>query len=125
MDRNADLVKETGTETFDVVIDLVGGPSWPQLLDVLARGGRYAVSGAIAGPFVDLDLRTLYLKDLTFLGCTAQHPDVFPNLIGYIERGEIRPLVSRTYPLSAIVAAQTEFQLKKHVGKIVLVPPQE
>lgn len=125
VDRSADLVREIGAETFDVVIDLVGGPSWPQLLDVLKRGGRYAVSGAIAGPVVELDLRTLYLKDLTFLGCTAQHPDVFPNLIGYIERGEIRPLVAKTFPLSEIVTAQTEFQLKKHVGKIVLVPPQE
>ena len=116
---------EIGSETINVVIDIVGGPSWPQLLDVLKRGGRYIVSGAIAGPMVELDLRTLYLKDLTFLGCTAQHPDVFADLVGYIERGEIRPLVAKTYPLKDIVSAQTEFQLKKHVGKIVLIPPQD
>ena len=125
VDRNADLPMEIGSETIDVVIDIVGGPSWPQLLDVLKRGGRYIVSGAIAGPMVELDLRTLYLKDLTFLGCTAQHPDVFADLVGYIERGEIRPLVAKTYPLKDIVSAQTEFQLKKHVGKIVLIPPQD
>ena len=104
VDRTAALPKEIGSETIDVVIDIAGGPAWPQLLDVLKRGGRYVVSGAIAGPIVELDLRTLYLKDLTFLGCTAQHPDVFANLVGYIERGEIRPLVAKTYPLSAIVA---------------------
>jgi NADPH:quinone reductase-like Zn-dependent oxidoreductase len=74
---------------------------------------------------VELDLRTLYLKDLTFLGCTAQHPDVFPHLIGYIERGEIMPLVAKTFALSEIVTAQQEFQLKQHVGKIVLIPPQD
>ena len=74
---------------------------------------------------VELDLRTLYLKDLTFLGCTAQHPDVFADLVGYIERGEIRPLVAKTYPLKDIVSAQTKFQLKKHVGKVVLIPPQD
>ncbi len=125
VDRNADLPNEIGSETIDVVIDIVGGPTWPHMLEVLKRGGRYVVSGAIAGPMVELDLRRLYLKDLTFLGCTAQHPDVFGNLVGYIERGEIRPLVAKTYPLKDIVAAQTEFQLKKHVGKIVLVPPQD
>jgi NADPH:quinone reductase-like Zn-dependent oxidoreductase len=125
VDRNSVLLKEIVNETIDVVIDIAGGPAWPQLLEVLKRGGRYVVSGAIAGPMVELDLRTLYLKDLTFLGCTAQHPDVFANLVGYIERGEIRPLVAKTYSLSDIVAAQTEFQLKKHVGKIVLVPPQD
>ena len=123
-DRIADLLKELGRETVDVVLDVAGGANWPQLPEILVHGGRYAVSGAIAGPIVELDLRTLYLKDLTFLGCTAQHPDVFGNLIGYIERGEIRPVIAATYQLADIVKAQQEFQLKKHVGKIVLIPPQ-
>lgn len=125
VNRNADIVREIGHETVDVVIDIVGGEHWPPLLDVLKRGGKYVVSGAIAGPLVTLDLRTLYLKDLTFLGSTAQHPDVFQNLVGYIERGEIQPLIAKTYPLEDIVLAQQEFQLKKHIGKIVLVPPQD
>jgi NADPH:quinone reductase-like Zn-dependent oxidoreductase len=125
VNRDDDVAKVIGTERVDVVIDIVGGSQWPRLLDILKRGGRYVVSGAIAGPLVELDLRTLYLKDLTFLGCTAQHPDVFPHLIGYIERGEIMPLVAKTFALSEIVTAQQEFQLKQHVGKIVLVPPQD
>jgi NADPH:quinone reductase-like Zn-dependent oxidoreductase len=123
--RNADLAREIGVGVVDTVIDIVGGDHWSSLLDILKPGGKYAVSGAIAGPIVPLDLRTLYLKDLIFLGCTAQHPDVFPNLVGYIERGEIKPLIAKTYPLKEIVLAQQEFQLKKHVGKIVLVPPQD
>ena len=121
--RDDDLSVRLGPHSVDVVIDLVGGPRWPQLLDVLKRRGRYAVSGAIAGPLVQLDLRKLYLKDLTFLGCTTQDAQVFPDLIGYLERGEIRPLVSRRYPLLDIVAAQEDFLSKKHVGKVVLVPP--
>ncbi len=125
VDRDADLVRKLGHESVDIVIDIVGGDRWPPLLDILKRGGTYVVSGAIAGPLVTLDLRTLYLKDLTFLGCTAQHPDVFQNLVGYIERKEIRPLIAKTYALRDIVSAQQEFQLKKHVGKIVLIAPQE
>jgi NADPH:quinone reductase-like Zn-dependent oxidoreductase len=74
---------------------------------------------------VPLDLRTLYLKDLTFFGCTAQHPAVFTNLVRYIERGEIRPLIARTFPLQNIVEAQQEFLAKRHVGKLVLIPPQD
>jgi NADPH:quinone reductase-like Zn-dependent oxidoreductase len=109
-------------ETFDVAIDVAGGSGFPALLDALKRGGRYGVAGAISGPIAELDLRTLYLKDLTLYGCTILDPEVFPNLVGYIERGEIRPVVAATYPLSQIVAAQRAFLTKQHVGKIVLVP---
>ncbi|MTI44688.1 NADPH:quinone reductase-like Zn-dependent oxidoreductase [Roseibium hamelinense] len=106
--------------TFDVIIDLVGGSRFPELLDGLKQGGRYAVAGAIAGPIVELDLRTLYLKDLTFFGCTKQEANVFTDLAGYIERGEIRPFLGATFKLQDLRAAQEAFLSKKYVGKIGL-----
>ena len=47
-----------GAEKITVVADVVGGPYWPKLIDILERGGRYTCSGAIAGPMVEFDLRT-------------------------------------------------------------------
>ncbi|HSF96524.1 MAG TPA: alcohol dehydrogenase family protein, partial [Thermohalobaculum sp.] len=123
LDRDADLVAALGRDSVDLAVDLVAGPNWPRLLDVLRVGGRYVTSGAIAGPLVELDVRTLYLKDLTFYGATYQDDEVFENLIGYIERGEIRPLVARTYPLRDIAVAQQDFMAKRHTGKLVLIPP--
>ena len=120
LQRDADLSRTVGPHGVDVVIDVVGGPTWSQLLGVLRPGGRYAVSGAIAGPVVELDLRTLYLNDLTLFGCTVLDPGVFGNLVGYIERDEIHPMVAATFPLRDIVAAQRLFLTKQHVGKIVL-----
>jgi NADPH:quinone reductase-like Zn-dependent oxidoreductase len=120
--RDGDLVAEVGRESADVVIDVVGGSDWPRLLDVLKRGGRYATAGAIAGPHVALDLRTLYLKDIRLHGCTVLDPQVFTSLIGYIERGEIKPLVAAVFPLGEIVAAQQRFLDKQFLGKIVLLP---
>ncbi|NNC98693.1 MAG: zinc-binding dehydrogenase [Gammaproteobacteria bacterium] len=124
IDRDAGLVEVLGHESVDVVLDLVAGPGWPQLLEVLKCGGRYAASGAIAGPIVELDVRTLYLKDLSFFGCTFQPDIIFKNLVRYIEAGEIRPVVAKSYPLSDIVAAQQDFIAKKFTGKLVLVPQQ-
>ncbi len=118
--RDCDLIQTLGHRSVDVVIDAVGGPAWPHLLAVLRRGGRYATSGAIGGHWVELDLRTLYLNDLTLFGCTMLDIGVFANLVGYIERGEIRPVVAATFPLRDIVAAQRLFLTKQHVGKIVL-----
>jgi NADPH:quinone reductase-like Zn-dependent oxidoreductase len=51
-----------GAQAVDVVVDVVGRPDWASLLDVLRRGGRLVTAGAIAGPIVELDLRTLYLR---------------------------------------------------------------
>ena len=58
------------------------------LIEALRPGGRYVTAGAIAGPIVELDLRTLYLRDLAFFGCTHQPAaSVFTDLVRYIEGG--------------------------------------
>ncbi|MDB4303957.1 alcohol dehydrogenase family protein [Desulfosarcina sp.] len=118
--RETDLIVNPGPSSVDVLIDLVAGDKWPQFLDVLRPGGRYAVAGAIAGPIVELDVRTLYLKDLSLFGCTILDPGVFRNLIKRIEDGDIRPLVAQTFALEEIREAQSLFLRKQHVGKIVL-----
>jgi NADPH:quinone reductase-like Zn-dependent oxidoreductase len=48
--------------------------------------------------------------------------EVMPNLIGYIEAGEIKPSFAATYPLEQLHAAQTAFIAKEHTGNIVVVP---
>ncbi len=118
--RGADLAAHFGQEFFDAAVDVVGGAQFGTILGVLKRGGRYGVSGAISGPVVELDLRTLYLKDLRLFGCTVLEPEVFGSLIDYIQRSEIRPLVAATFPMAEIVSAQEAFLTKRHVGKIVL-----
>lgn len=120
--RDTNLITSCGNDCFDVAIDVVGGTQFSNILECLKRGGRYAVAGAMAGAAVNLDLRTLYLKDLRLIGCTILERDVFPNLVSYIERGEIKPLVSCTYSLKDIVKAQEAFLTKQHIGKIILIP---
>ncbi|MEL0624881.1 alcohol dehydrogenase family protein [Marinomonas arenicola] len=120
IDRGADLVSVLGENSVDLVIDLVAGDQWPEFLKVLKPGSRYAASGAIAGPLVELDIRTLYLKDLSLFGCTVLSANIFGDLVGYIEQGKIKPLIANTFPLKEIGKAQEEFQKKHHLGKIVL-----
>lgn len=118
--RDSDLSKELGENSVDVVIDIVAGKQWPALLDVLKPFGRYATSGAIAGPLVELDVRTLYLKDLTLFGCTVLSKEVFPNLVKRIEAEEITALVAKSFALTEIAEAQKQFETKQHIGKLVI-----
>jgi NADPH:quinone reductase-like Zn-dependent oxidoreductase len=118
----ADLRTALGDEAITVVADVVGGAQWPALIDVLERGGRYTCSGAIAGPMVTFDLRTFYLRDLTFTGSTVIPQHVLRDVVGYIERGEIEPMLAATYPLKEYAKAQAAFIAKEHTGNIVVVP---
>ena len=116
------LEAELAGERVTVVADVVGGPDWHSVIDVLERGGRYVSSGAIAGPIVELDLRTFYLRDLTLLGSTVIPPEVTENLIRYIESQAIKPVLAATYPLEQLRDAQAAFIAKAHTGNIVVAP---
>ena len=120
--RDDPLPNTTAASNIDVVVDNVAGAAFPRMLKLLRRGGRYVTSGAIAGSDVALDMRELYLNDRTLIGTTAWDEPVFEQLIGYIERGEIRPLVAGSFPLADIVTAQKIFLEKSHIGNLVLVP---
>jgi NADPH:quinone reductase-like Zn-dependent oxidoreductase len=116
----AQLGEATGLASVDVVADVVGGAEWAGLIDLLRRGGRYVVSGAVAGPNVPLDLRTLYLRDLLLAGTAVQPPGLFARLVGHVERGDIVPAVSAVYRFDEVREAQAAFLERHHVGKIVL-----
>ncbi|MEP0944079.1 MAG: alcohol dehydrogenase family protein [Rhizobiaceae bacterium] len=114
------LAQSSGSSEVDVVVDIVGGDVFPDLIGAISRGGRYACSGAIAGPIVEFDLRTFYLRDLSFFGCTVTATHTFADLVSYIEKGEIKPILAASYPLQELKQAQQAFIDKKHTGNIVV-----
>ncbi len=107
---------------YSVIADLVGGDRFAEYLSLLGRGGRYVTAGAIAGPIVRLDLRTLYLKNLEFYGSTVFRRETFPTLMHALESGVLDPPVGGCWPLARIRDAQRAFLQKQHVGSLVLLP---
>ncbi|MFT4064472.1 alcohol dehydrogenase family protein [Paraburkholderia sp.] len=118
----ADVERMMDGRPVDVVADLVGGPLFGKLLNVLRPEGRYTTAGAIAGPVVQLDLRTMYLKQLQLNGSSQGTRGAFQRVLGYIRSGAIRPVLAATYPLSKFHDAQTRFMEKRFVGNIVVIP---
>ncbi|WP_119461136.1 alcohol dehydrogenase family protein [Rhodospirillaceae bacterium SYSU D60014] len=121
-DLAAAVDKATGGEPIDVVADLVGGPMFNDLLRILRPEGRYTTAGAIAGPVVQLDLRTMYLKHLELHGSSQGTRGAFRRLLGYIEQGRIKALLGGTYKLSDFHKAQSDFIAKRFIGKLVVSP---
>lgn len=114
--------KATGGKPIDVVADLVAGPMFRDLLNILRPEGRYTTAGAIGGPNVQLDLRTMYLKQLQLHGSSQGTRGAFLRVLNHVTSGRIRPLLAATFPLSRFHEAQSFFMSKKFVGNVVVVP---
>ena len=115
-----DQLKNIDNRSVDVVIDLLGKDYSNNLINKLKYFGRYATAGAVSGPIASIDIRTIYLHDLSLFGCTVLDSGVFKNIIGYIEKKEISPLVDKIFPLKNIIEAQKYFLKKNFIGKIVI-----
>ena len=121
-DLVAQVEEVFGGEPVDVVADLVAGDMFNDLLRVLRPEGRYTTAGAIGGPVVQLDLRTMYLKHLELHGSSQGTRAAFARLVRYIEEGKLDALLAGTYRLSNFHEAQRDFMSKGFVGKLVVVP---
>lgn len=116
------IITESTVELFDVVVDVVAGPLFNDLLRLVKPEGRYVTCGAMAGPVVQFDLRTLYLKQLQLHGSSQGTRSDFRRVLDYIEGGRLKAMVGGIYKLSDIHRAQTDFKRKQFVGNLVLVP---
>ena len=71
------------------------------------------------------DVRTLYLKFLTFYGVSCGMPSHFEQVLEYLRQGKLKPLLHATYPLSQIKDAQTHFMSKDFFGNLAILPGED
>lgn len=128
-----EVVRElTDGRGVDVVLDIVGGSYVNRDLAALAMDGRVVVIGFMEGePTATVDLRRILGRRLTITGSAlrprsvkekgdiadALRREVWPLL----ERGVVKPIVYRTFPLREAAAAHRLMESGEHIGKIVLV----
>jgi putative PIG3 family NAD(P)H quinone oxidoreductase len=134
--RTTDFVEAvqaaTGGKGVDVILDIMGGSYTPRNLAALAVDGRLVQIGLQGdGASVTVDLWRIMSRRLTITGSTlrartvaekgaiadALRAEVWPLL----DRGKVKPLVQRTFPLAEASAAHALMESSAHVGKIVLV----
>ncbi len=121
----------TGGRGVDLILDIVGGSYVPRNLAVLAMDGRLVQIGFMEGePTAPVDFRRVLGRRLTITGSTlrprpaeekgeiaaALRREVWPLM----EHGVVKPIVYRSFPLSAAADAHRLMESSEHVGKIVL-----
>lgn len=107
---------------YDVVVDVVAGPTLGTGLDLMRPGGRWVVAGALDGWEVRLDVRRLYLANVALVGSTMHTPRIFALLADLARHGSVQPVIAQTFALTDLADAQRALAQRAHVGKIVVVP---
>lgn len=119
-DVGAEVKHITGKRGVDVVVEHVGAATWGKSLDSLAPGGRLVTCGATTGADVRLDLRYLFVKQWSLLGSFMGSMGELHQVLKFVFRGQLRPVIDRVYPLAEIRAAHERLEKKEQFGKVVL-----
>ncbi len=114
------LAKSTGG--FDIIIDSAGGDGINTLLEALAPGGKLVLYGATKGLPSSLNLRNLFWNQLSLMGSTMGSDEDFENMIQFVEKHKIKPIIDQVFSLDNGVQAFDHMKAENHFGKIVVRP---
>ena len=104
----------------DIVIDHVGAATWPTSIASLRQGGIMAVCGMTSGNEATIPVRTFYTKQIIMVGFLLGTLRQLHELINFIMRKKIHPVIDSVFPLQDAKEAQKKMESGKHAGKILL-----
>ncbi|MEL7003433.1 MAG: NAD(P)H-quinone oxidoreductase [Bacteroidota bacterium] len=114
----------------DIILDMIGGDYTAKNIDLLKVEGCLVIINAMKGRTADVDLMKVMVKRLTITGSTLRPRDASfkykiaqnleKHIWSFIENGEIKPVIYKTYPLHQASEAHALMESSQHIGKIVL-----
>lgn len=117
-----EVLKKTGGEGVDVVLEMAGTPFWEKALQCLAPGGTLVVVGATAGDQVSFNVRPFYRKYQRIIGSGMGTQGEFLRIINLFSQGKLRPVIDRVFSLKDASEAHRRLEAGGHFGKILLKP---
>jgi len=124
--QKKDFVTEVKTLTknsgVDVVFEHIGPETMPQSLQCLKKRGRMVHCGVTSGATVSFDLRQLYMNQIQIQGSYMGGFKELGTVIQLVEKGKLKPVVDKIFPLREAKAALSHMAARKNFGKIILKP---
>jgi NADPH2:quinone reductase len=127
----ARVLEETRGRGADVIYDSVGGDVFDKSLKCIAWNGRLLAIGFASGEIPSVKVNRILLKNIAVVGLhwgayakfePERIPETYRALFDLIERGDVRPLIYREYPLADVAAALAALGSRKSWGKVILAP---
>jgi NADPH:quinone reductase-like Zn-dependent oxidoreductase len=124
--RREDFLQEvrriTGKRGVDVVVEHVGEESWEKSVACLARKGRLVTCGATTGNTGQTNLWVLFAKEISLIGSYGGTRQDLAEVLKLVSRGQLRPVIHGTYPLSQIAEALRLMEQREQFGKLIITP---
>jgi zinc-binding alcohol dehydrogenase/oxidoreductase len=108
------------TGGFDLVVDSAMGDTLNNLIDVLKPGGKLVYYGATKGNPTEFNARKVYWNQLQILGSTMGSDKNFEDMMSFVSKFNIKPVVDQVFELSNAAAAFERMKAGKQMGKIVV-----
>ena len=119
----ASQVKElTQKRGVDLVFEHVGEKTFEGSYKSLCKGGRLVICGATSGYRASIDLRYIYFKHLQIIGSTMGTKAELMEIVHMAEKGLLKPVIDREFPLKEARKAQEYLEDRKQFGKVLLIP---
>jgi putative PIG3 family NAD(P)H quinone oxidoreductase len=125
-----EVLRATGGQGVDVLLDVIGADYWERNLRSLARKGRMVIVGTMGGTKTDANLGMLLMKRLQVRGTTlrarpleekAAATRAFEkSVLPHIAAGRVKVVVDRVFPLADAAAAHEYLASNANFGKVVL-----
>ncbi len=117
----ADRVRQlTSGVGVDVVIDAVGGATWPINLAVVRKGGRIVLCGITTGAQAQTNLQAVYWNQLTIMGSTLGSAGDMRQMLKAVKVAGLAPVVDEVFALDDVAEATRKMEEGRQLGKIVL-----
>ncbi|WP_086819358.1 zinc-binding dehydrogenase [Allokutzneria sp. NRRL B-24872] len=125
------LIEANGGKRVDIVLEMVGGPTFDASLAALGRFGRVITYGAAsreaATPVVPAALMRgsksvvgFWLADC--FGVPGMIGEPLAELFALAEKGQLTAIVGGDYPMTEVAKAHNDIRSRRTVGKLVLDP---
>ncbi len=110
----------TNNKGADLIFEHIGPDTWEKNLQCLTKGGRMVVCGATSGPKVTMEIRFLFMKQHSIIGCYMGGKKELLDVLNLVELGKLKPVVDSVFPLNDAASAQQKMLNRGNFGKIVL-----
>ena len=110
----------TGGAGVDCVVDHVGADFFAPAFASLRTGGRYGICGATTGLRTELHLGLLFSQQKEIYGVYMGTKEDMREIVELMNRGAVKPVVDRTFPLAEAAAAHKYMDETSFFGKLIL-----